>query len=485
MRGFVDSPTFYSDVELSATDLNDLSNNLVLADAASRRKYPVHYINRMTGKQAIDGSFGELVEGNWIWRGGFQYRVGLTTARFVVFIDPHVGNMVAANKFQILFNDVVVHEQAVLTGGWFTIDIALGSLGYTDYQIITTICRVNVVNPYPNERIIGEIYVFDAYVFPISGISITSNPTLTNFGDLTATRLNDLSNKIDYLIQRMALVPIMPTHAFIMFQLIGWGIWNQHWLSTRVNFGADATHLKLHCYWLVFSPGTKIRIRLNGITNEYGPFTAGQHWPSGGTIEIPMTDFSAVANTDYLMSIFQAVDVDARCLRGDRLVLTAIEVVNPSETAIVSPAVNEMLESLQFDALQTRLNSYITAANTIDTRITDRAAIWDRAQMFRARMSLDEGQDEYWKTEMVHRMIRTGDILWVKGRNVRIGWGPSSSEPVKGDEEDIEIKWEYEETLTSANVESKIFYLDQFESLTPGTEYFITGDVHYAAEHLR
>src|SRR5688572_8698248 len=104
MRGYVDSPAFYTDVELSATDLNDISNNLILLDAASRRKPPVHYIHRTQGIVYFSGEYGEIVEGNWIWRGGFQYRVGTVGARFLVFFNPDLSRMVSANKYQVLFD---------------------------------------------------------------------------------------------------------------------------------------------------------------------------------------------------------------------------------------------------------------------------------------------------------------------------------------------------------------------------------------------
>lgn len=481
-RGFVDSPTFYSNVELSATDLNDLANNLQILDAASRRKFPTHYIARTTG--VTPNGFGEIVEGNWLWRGGFQYRVGMTHARIVVVINAAPG-MVASNQFQVLMNDVVAHQQAITTPGTFNIDIPISSRGYVDYQVITVVCRVSVVNPFPNERIVGEVYVRDAYVYPLDTISIGTNPTLTTFGNLTETRLNDLSNKIDYLMNRMSLVPIIPHHAFIQFQLIGFGIWTQNHLYTKINLGTNGSHIRLSMYWFVWSPSTRMQITINGVTREYGPYTPGQIFPSGGVLEIPATEFSLTANTDYIMRIRQVVNVEGRGTRNDRLVLTAIEITNPSEPAITSLAANAMLESIQFSNLQTRLNTYVSLANTINSTITSNPAIWNRAQMFRARMAHDEFQNNYWEDELRHRFIRAGDILWVKGRNIQLTYGVASMKPIKGDEEELEITSEYEQKLTNDNVETKIFYLDQFEALYPGTEYFLTGDVQYAAEYLR
>lgn len=486
MRGYVDSPAFYTGVELSATDLNDIANNLILLDAASRRKPPVHYIHRTQGLSYFNGEFGEIVEGNWIWRGGFQYRVGLTGARFLVFFNPDLTRMVSSNKYQVFFDDAVVYEVDVTTmSGLQLIEIDITGLGYTDNQIITVRHQVSVVNAPPNEGIVGQIYVFDAYTYPLSAVNVGSNPTLTNFGDLTATRLNDLSNKIDYLMNRMAITPMLPTPAFIMWTLNGFGPWKQHWLSVKIHTLPNATHVKLNVYWFFYTSGSTVKITMNGVTKSYGPYNAGQYWPIGGSIEIPLSDFGVSPNTDYLMVISQEVTYDGLGSRGDRLVLTSIELTNPSEPTIITPAQNQMLESLSWPNLQTRLNSYITAANNINSTLTTYAVLWDRAQMFRARMAMDEFQDDYWATEMVHRMVRTGDVLWVKGKDVTINWGPSSSEPLKGDEEDLEIKWEHSESITSGNLEQKVVYLDQFEGLTPGTEYYITGKVHFAAEYLR
>lgn len=486
-RGFVDSPTFYPNVELSATDLNDIANNLMILQGAARRKYNTHYIHRTRGFIAETGRAGEIVEGNWLWRGGFQYRVGLTTARFVIVHDATVdgAELNSSHTLGIYFNDVLVASYPANINSTVVTDVDITDKGYTDWQVITVLIRIDTNDADQRAKITGEVYVKDAYTFPYASINVGTNPTLTNFGQLTATRLNDLSNKVDYLMRRMAQVPIIPHHAFLMFQLIGWGSWTQHWLSVLINFGNDATHLRLKVRWISYSPGTYIQIRMNGVTKQYGPYTGGQTWPSNDEIVIPMSDFGAVANTDYLMSLYQVVTLDQRGPRNDRLVLRSIDVINPSESGVTDLAVNTPLTNITFSALQTRLNTYVSVANAIETKLNTNANVWTRGRMFRARMAMDDFQNEYWKDEQAHYMVRTGDVLWVKGKNVKLAYGPAAVKPIKGDEEEVEITWEYEQSLTSGNVETKVFYLDQFEALYPGTEYFILGDVHFAAEYLR
>jgi hypothetical protein len=482
LQGFVDSPTFYSGVELSATDLNDIANNIMILDSASRRKATTHYIHREIGTTAYGD--GGTVEGNWLWRGGFLYRIGMTTARFVVVINS--SNLMSnLNKFQVLFDGTVVHEQDVTIAGTFNIDIPINSRGYTDYQIVDVLCQVSVIHAFPTEDIIGTCYVYDAYTFPLDTVSVGINPTLTSFGQLTQSRLNDLSNKVDYMMGRIALVPNVPHHAFQMIQLVGFGPWEQRWLYAKLNLGNNATHIRFNMYWFCYSLDTRIEIVINGVTKIYGPFSPGDVYPTSGILEIPASDFGMLANTDYLMTLKQVTTIDGRGDRSDRLIFTGVEVYKPIESSVVTLDSNDMLESIQFSNLQSRLNTYITAANTIYTTLSTNTVVWNRAQMFRGRMAMDDFQDKYWEEEMQHRLVRYGDILWVRGKNIKLCYGIASYKAIKGDEEEVGITREYEQTLTSNNVETKIIYLDTYQGLYPGTEYFLRGEVHFASEYLR
>ena len=105
--------------------------------------------------------------------------------------------------------------------------------------------------------------------------------------------------------------------------------------------------------------------------------------------------------------------------------------------------------------------------------------------MFRSKFVVDDFQDDYWEEEIQHRQVRAGDVLLVKGRNIKLGYGATTYAPIEGDQEELDISNTYEHSLIGNDLETKAFYLNQFEGLFPGTEYFLRGSVLYAAEFLQ
>lgn len=493
MRVYEPTETFISGTEVSASTLTAIANNIMVIEGASRRMYPSHYVHQRTGNSA-SGS-GGIVEGWWIWYGGFQYRTGMTTATFVINCDPDLDNMVSTNKLTIGFNktgvatsEVLVYETDFTTlSGDETINITINDKGYSDYDIITVRIYVSVVNPYPNEKEIGSCYVKDAYVSPMNTISIGTNPTLTSFGQLTETRLNDLINKGNWLMNRMAVVPMPLHHALIYHQVIAFGPWEEWFYYAKVNFGSNGTHVRIYCWWWNWIPDY-IVITMNGVSLQYGQFSNGEVWPgSPGYIDIPRSSFSASLNTDYIIRFAQKVTgtYPPALYRNDRVVIPKVEVINDSEPALDVMESSVILESIEFSLLQDRLNDFIDQMNETESLISTRSTIWNRGQMFRAKMVFEEAHIDYWDEEMAHHTIRQGDVLWVKGKNVRIGYGPATMKPLKWDEEDIEREFLYEEKITGQEIETVLVELDKFPALTPGTGYFLFGDVIYAAEFLR
>jgi hypothetical protein len=496
MRAYEPTETFISGTEVSATTLTTIANNTMVLDAASRRMYPTHYVHQKTGNTA-QGVYGGIVEGNLLWRGGFQYRTGMTTATFKIYCDPELNNLTSSNKLVIQFNNAannvstsfvtVVNTDATALSGIETFNITINNKGYSDYDIVTVKIYISVVNVYPDEEIIGSFYVQDAYVTPMNTISIGTNPTLDSFGQLTETRLNNLVNKGNWLMNRMAIVPMPLHHSLVYHQVVAFGPWEQWFYYAKVNFGSNGTHVRIYCWWWNWVPDY-ITITMNSQTLQYGPFSGGEVWPgSPGYIDIPRASFSASLNTDYVIRFAQKVTgtYGPALYRNDRVVIPSIEIINSSEPTVTDLEHSTILESIQFDDLQDRLNTFVTQLNTTESLISSRSTIWNRAQMFRARMVFEEGQIEYWDEEMPHHHRRQGDILWVKGRNVSINYGPVSMKPLKWDEEDIERDFLYSEKITGADYEVVKVELDKFPALTPGTGYFLFGDVIYAAEHLR
>jgi hypothetical protein len=502
IQAYTDSPTFYANTPLSATNLNTLVNNATVVESMSRRYPGVVPFARISGPWVTE---------TWIFRGAFQYRTGMTTARFVInILTP--GNMGSGNQLQILLNDTVRHSQRADIVGVppntsvpypFSIDLPINTYGFTDREIVTVLVKVSYdpANTADPNDLTGLITVFDAYVFPLNTVSLPIvNPTLTAFATpgpttpvtLNTSKLNDLSNKLDWLVDRMSIVPMNPQPCYKMVMCARYenngGPATSELYYTKINTG-NATHLRIYITYFCYHTSTRLRINVNGYIQ---PYTISQDtsYPTNGVIELPLSTFvnpstgnPPAANSDLFVRIDQDFD-NGTSTRADRVILSGVEVYKATETAITSVTTFTPLANSGYDTIIPSLNTYISIANAAEALINANTNVWNKAEIFRASFAVDDFQLDFFEEEYQHRKVRVGDVLWVRGRNIKLGYGTTAYKPISGDEVDIDITYDYEHTLTSNDLETKIFSLNQFEGLFPGVEYFLRGDVVYAAEFL-
>jgi hypothetical protein len=326
------------------------------------------------------------------------------------------------------------------------------------------------------------------------------NPTLTAFATpgpttpvtLNTSKLNDLSNKLDWLVDRMSIVPMNPQPCYKMVMCARYenngGPATLELYYTKINTG-NATHLRIYITYFCYHTSTRLRINVNGYIQ---PYTISQDtsYPTNGVIELPLSTFvnpstgnPPAANSDLFVRIDQDFD-NGTSTRADRVILSGVEVYKATETAITSVTTFTPLANSGYDTIIPSLNTYISIANAAEALINANTNVWNKAEIFRASFAVDDFQLDFFEEEYQHRKVRVGDVLWVRGRNIKLGYGTTAYKPISGDEVDIDITYDYEHTLTSNDLETKIFSLNQFEGLFPGVEYFLRGDVVYAAEFL-
>ena len=502
VQSYRDSPTFYANTFLASTNLNIISSNLTLAESESRR-YPEILPFNTTNGRYVSGTDQSWKTGNWIFRGGFQYRVGMTTATFKLRVLTD-GTMTNANQLQIWFTinnitDVNVFSQGILTAvaaGVQTININLATYipGYTDGWLVDVYMVVSYDPDNTNDPndLTGNIEIYEAYVGPLNTITLgITNPSLTAFStpgtvQLSVSKLNDLSNKTDWLIQRMNLVPRLPQVCYKNRLFYGGRAdeaWTQSIYLTNINTG-NATHIRIYMTYTAFNSETQFRITINGISQTYTAVNSVPT-PTTGLIELPLSTFSTASNTQYLVNIEQILGLITGSTRGHRVIINGVELYKASEPALTTlPTFTENV-NIPYTTLISNLNTLINTANAIETTITNNPIVWNRAQMFRSKFVVDDFQDDYWEEEIQHRQVRAGDVLLVKGRNIKLGYGATTYAPIEGDQEELDISNTYEHSLIGNDLETKAFYLNQFEGLFPGTEYFLRGSVLYAAEFLQ
>lgn len=504
VQSYRDSPTFYADTFLASTDLNIISSNLTLAESESRR-YPEILPFNTTNGQYVSGDGRSWKTGNWIFRGGFQYRVGMTTATFKLRVLT-AGNMTNNNELEIWFTinnttNIRVFHQGILTAvaagtQIINIDLATHIPGYTDGWIVDVymVVSYDAGNTNDPNDLTGNIEIYEAYVGPLNGITTSVlNPTtpLPLFStpgtvQLSVSKLNDLSNKTDWLIQRMNLVPRLPQVCYKNRLFYGGRAdetWTQSIYLANINTG-NATHIRIYMTYTAFNSNTQFRITINGVSQTYNAVNSVPT-PTTGLIELPLSTFSTSANTQYLVNIEQVLGFVTGSTQGHRVIINGVELYKASEPALtVLPTFTENT-NISYTTLISNLNTLITTANAIETTITNNSIVWDRAQMFRSKFVVDDFQDDYWEEEIQHRQVRAGDVLLVRGRNIKLGYGATTYAPIEGDQEELDISNTYEHSLIGNDLETKAFYLNQFEGLFPGTEYFLRGSVLYAAEFLQ
>ncbi len=483
LKNYIDSPLFYDDTELSASLLNILKNNSEIIKHCTTLPQSPFDVHRVLSN----------VRTTWMWRGGFQYRVGLEDAVFVIYSKETT----ASPNYEIViyFDGVEVDRYdagvgGINVGGYVVRTLPIDSRGYFDYQIVTVTIIPQVVSGGDPSK--GLQWVFDAYTTPLSSVDVGTWPGVPTFGTLTSTKLNQLSNAEDYLAGRLGIVP-MP----LSLNYVEWMGTNNPAFPTFRYFTARATNgnprLRTNVFYQCQQTSASISLNIGGVITTYGPYIKGQK-------VLVVFDVDMIANglsydVDYFSSIYETVHVTGGSSDGrGGFVFSRINsgIISQGATSYSLPATrddNQIMEGLTFTQLQTRLNNIASDLDTAHTRINAHNKPFLYGVMFRARPTADDGQNEFWNSTFIHSIVRQGDILWVKGQGVKIAYGPSTRE-VKSESKPNDI-WKYtflyeKDLLDGDKITQQYFYLDQFEGLAPGMRYYVIGkDIHYAAEHLR
>jgi hypothetical protein len=484
LKTYIDSPLFTDGVELSATEMNILRNNADAIKLASIRSVHVHDISRIL----------QVQNNGWVGRYGFQYRTGLTTARFIIWTKQISGE--GDHDIVIYFNGVEVYRyNAAVTGlnvgGFTTVDLAINTRGYTNYQIITVEIKAEPQSV-GADATKGEQYVFDAYTFPHTSIAAGSWPGKPTFGAINATRLNQISNGLDYLANRVSNVPYPLSMNIVNFM----GTNNPKYPKFRyfrVRFANQNKRFKTGVYYICQQTQAYIRLTIGSQHWDYGPYTKDQKVAIG--IDVDGIAAGLAYDTDYFGSLEEYVTTPGSNADGhggfifSRVWNDALHTFANSYSLAATPVTNAILESITYATTKSRLQAIADIIDTANTTITAQTSVFDRGYMFRGRYGIKPDQDDYWATTFIPGKYREGDLLWVKGQDLKISYGKYTIQPKTDDKiNDIwEYKFQFEETLLSNDgVQQSYFYLDQFENLHPGMFYYVTGkQIDYVAEHLR
>ena len=483
-KTYIDSPLFNDGVELSATEMNILRNNADAIKLASVRPVHVHDISRIL----------QVQNNGWAGRYGFQYRTGLTTARFIIWTKQVSGQ--GDHDVVVYFDGVEVHRyDAAVTGlnvgGYTTVDLAINTRGYADKQIITAEIKIEPQSV-GADATKGEQYVFDAYTFPHASIAAGSYPGKPTFGAINATRLNQLSNGLDYLANRFSNVPYPLSMNIVNFM----GTNNPKYPKFRyfrVRFSNQNKLFKTGVYYICQQTQAYIRLTIGGVVWNYGPYTKNQKVSIA--IDVDGIAGGLSFDTDYFGSLEEYVTTPGSNADGhggfifSRVWNNALNTYASSYSLATTPVTSSIRESITYGNLKTRLQAIADIIDAANTNINAKTTIFNQGYMFRGRYGIKPDQDEQWATTFIPGKYREGDVLWVKGQDLKLAYGSFTIQPKSDDK--VNDTWEYkfqfeEQLLSNDGVQQSYFYLDQFQNLHPGMFYYIIGkQIDYAAEHLR
>lgn len=494
ISAYTDAPTFTTGTEISATDINTLRQNGIILNALSLRgKQGFSSMHKASNWNAAERQFLKL------WRGGFKYMTGITTATFrllTITSGPEELNIYFKRESDpensngtLIYNNPTPNNASP-----YNVDIDLTGLGYNMNEVIEVLVTVESGGAYTPKT--GVFQVQDAYIHPLSGVTFWGTyPGLPQFAldtNISATDLNQMSNTSDWLMRRLRLAPRIPMQRLIFWP--GTHKAEQYPLFRgsvmRAN-GADVVKIPITYYSYNVTDYVKIYINYT-LVGTLGPFTVGDKGH---------TNFYHDMSASYSEATTYALHIDNVPTSGNPVGQTynqnSIFHIGPIEMVpagfaydYATPAtLTSELESMTFTELKTRLQDTRNVFATIKSTIDDVPEIWDRQQMFRRRFSNDDHQENKWTRLMIASLNRIGSTLLVRGKGIKIAWGGltigKDFQTMQMEDPDMYSFSNEEELIDGESIQTKLVYLNQFKGLFPGTVYHITGrDLIYAAEYL-
>lgn len=457
--------TFTSGMPISAHgQFNRLRSNIGMLDMLSMRgrRSPTEYMI-----QPIENNDGDPTV---IGRGSFQYRVGLTT------LNIHV-ELPVTSTVQVLLDGTVAFSST--HSGAQILSVALTERGYSEYQVVDCVIQT------PRTGVRGY-RLYDAYVLPVSGIVGTA-PALPSAISTTLSRtlLQSLANLADWQMQICATTT---QSAFMgtLFQGARFWVSQQLIWSGSIVKDNDANRFKIVTdYRVETNQAENLHVQIGSITIAASPiWSAGQ---SGGYIfDIDLSGYNDGWILDVkLIQVVSAAEAEGVRPHGSRYSVLDAYTYRASYPFAAPVAVSAALEYVPFSTLRDRLNTMRSQLSVITTRIQNAPDIFDRIRLFSWIPGADAGQIAYYGGEcraMLAIGIRAHDILWVKGRDLKLCYGSRSVVPSLDDP--YKVSWAHEENVIGGeSVETKLLRFDSFSGLFPGVPYAIVGpDIRFVHE---
>jgi hypothetical protein len=457
---------------LSPAELNMLIQNGILLDQLSHRFAPA----LDSSAQSDAGGAADLHPASdyKMWWGSGIWRAGMTS-----LVITGAATSFGSTTLKVYVNGVL--KATVTPSASWSTTISVSS-GYADGDFLS----VDILT-FGNVTDTSTFIITDAYLTPL--VVSSSWPGVPSFsGTYNAGKFNQLIDACVNLWERINVVPLPAGLGHV------WAPAN-HKISTHSlyhgaisrNFSNDI--LRIYGSVLINNAAEYYTVALNGSIVHTSPtYSPGTYAIAPSPISLTAYTIGARVQVAIKAVVTSAVNQDPDATQSSRYTLNAIRTeADSSGYPVASPptefATNTSIASSTIDS---RLNAIATMLTNVNTRLNALPELWNRSRLVRRRFAIDDRQNVKLQRRYVHRLVRRGDKLVVRGKGIRLGWGGYALENSEGVDPYSVYKFAHEESLVDGeHYQTATVYLDSLEGLFPGSPYYIAGyDVVGAWEYI-
>jgi len=467
-----DAPILADNIPLSAIDaVNGMAKNARVIDGLSYRGRRA--FTNTSIKYAWEYGAAPLVIG----LGCIQYRTGVTNLNMVIDAPQPGGG---THSLKVYLDGVLRYTTTLLTART-TYSFAINALGYSDLDII----EVEIRDDW-SAGSISQAALIDVYMDAMSG-GFAAFGGVPTFGNITLANLAQLADAQQRVMDRLNRTDQMLFMGPLFMAGLGYATSDACVIfDGGIAKSNGATRLKINMnYQIIANQSETVTVKLDGSSVASATYTLGQSGEQGWDIDI------SAYTTEAPIRITLEQTVNTAPATGYPLLgsfYSVIDIYTARSTYPVPtlPSAYNPLDSLTFANLKTALNQICTVTLDAANRTGSATDIYNRQRMFRWRPAADAGQRDYFQNVLVARGRRAHDALWVRGKNLKIGYGALRITEANAGQF---YKWEMQYTqdlITGDDVETKLLYFDSFPGLDVGMPYLVMGaDLRYAAEQVK
>jgi hypothetical protein len=486
LAAFQTNPLFYSNSSqiLSSADLNLIRDNARLVDGWSYVNLPA--LDSSAGLDTGTPGYYRSENPERIWWGSARM-VGASTTLTITGRAQRSGteNLVVYVGGSDVSGSGTNAGTITLTGTLADFSQTFVLTGFSDGDVVPIEIRAEGTH-----GTTGTYIITDVYLSTISKSGWVAAPSFAAVADATdATKLNQLCDAIQWVYERIRLVPFVPRLA-LYYNLGPFKTGDPQHTNRPMYYGSVPyyyTNARLRVYGSVHSmttTGWSFQVFLNG-TLAYTSPTYGIGTQAVDQY-LALSSFASLGQR-VRVSIFASATNQgtANPLRFTRWTFGVIHAVAPSTGwpyATLPAAFTGPSATTNAETLRSRLASLATIVNDAKTRIDARPEQWARSRAMRRYFNRADSPDIYMARARPYIYQRTGNELFVKGDDVKVGYGPIAVTP-----DDKSNGWESYSFLSEESIDAQegtVVYLDNLRGLDYGAAYRILGNAKYAAEYV-